>query len=109
MVTNPVLLQLGVVSGKRRRRHIEDIENTAQNSIQKWSQVASNHQKDSNIIEDKVVKKRMLRKNDHKVGKRVLKSSNEDLLQFKSYKNDPKRYSEEDRRFIPIPLQIRNP
>lgn len=108
LVSNPVLLQLGVVSGKRRRRHIEDIDYIAKNSIRKWSHIITDYKESSKNIAQKV-KKRMLSKNDSKVDKQVLQSGHGDKLQFETVNDIPKRYSEEDRRFIPIPLKIRKP
>lgn len=104
LVTNPVLLQLGVVSG-RKKRHVENLD-LVKDSINKWTPDSIKINQTFHNIPEFMLKRRFI-KNNKAVKDEETKGLDE--LERKSdyriLKVLSKRYTDKDEaNMIPIPL-----
>lgn len=109
LVSNPVLLQLGVVSG-RKKRQVENLD-VVKDAIKKWSPKSTTKiSEDLQNIPEFLIKKRFIKNADLKLKPTEVKDDMEHKSNFKILTVLSRRYTDEDeQRMIPVPLQIRNP
>ncbi|KAJ0176175.1 hypothetical protein K1T71_008349 [Dendrolimus kikuchii] len=106
LVSNPVLLQLGVVSGKRRRRDTDIVSGPDLNKLLEKSAKKIDSEHAADIDSTKDYKQRMLQWSLFKDFKRDKRTAARSNISIKTVK-DVNHY-EDDNRYIPIPLQIRH-
>lgn len=109
LISNPVLLQLGVISG-RKKRQIENLD-VVKNSIKKWSSKPIKDEDELQNVPSFVVKRRFIQKDDFKV--KPTEESKDDLEHRSNLKILTvlsRRHPDENKeRMVPVPLKFREP
>lgn len=109
LVNNPVLLQLGVVSG-RKKRNTEQISTESIPNLKIWSKKYYNTDNNSNEQAKEELKKRMFKWNVFKEVKHGVARNTQLQATTQNFKINPNLNtdSNDDDRFIPIPLKFKD-
>ncbi|CAH2090294.1 unnamed protein product [Euphydryas editha] len=110
LVSNPILLQLGVASGKRKRRDTEEVtEPAVEIDFKKWKSFDEDHEQHATKINEKNSNRHIQRK-----ALKTRKVNSKRLSQYPRPQSPEFQFNasinseSDDVNFVPVPIKLRN-